>query len=208
MAIERDSHVRNYHLYQIYVDKIKQPRPHYITWPVRCLSWFGVFMRSVRSIQRHQTGTDLFFWYWIFYLVGRNSLIWSNEYTSGSVFKKQWHLSTWFVAGCYDRKPKNISDDMMDALCVQIKISHKIFEPYRPNMNGAIEAGNKNIKKTSQKKTHKDRHEKLPFALHVYWNSICTSTRAFLPSIWYGKGLTCWFEISSLQFWWKSNSRK
>ena len=45
-------------------------------------------------------------------------------------------------------------------------------------MNGAIEATNKNIKKILQKMvvTYKDWHEMLPFALHGYRTSVCTST--------------------------------
>ncbi|XP_020207122.1 uncharacterized protein LOC109792149 [Cajanus cajan] len=48
--------------------------------------------------------------------------------------------------------------------------------PYRPKMNGVVEAANKNIKKIVQKMvvTCKDWHEMLPFALHGYRTSVRT----------------------------------
>ena len=47
-------------------------------------------------------------------------------------------------------------------------------------MNRAVEAANKNIKKIVQKiiMSYKDWHEMLPFALHGYRTSVCTSTGA------------------------------
>ncbi|XP_070032983.1 uncharacterized protein [Nicotiana tomentosiformis] len=48
----------------------------------------------------------------------------------------------------------------------------------RPQMNGAVEATNKNIKKILRKMVdnHKQCHEKLPFALLVYRTTVRTST--------------------------------
>uniref|UniRef100_A0A2N9GD11 RNase H type-1 domain-containing protein n=1 Tax=Fagus sylvatica TaxID=28930 RepID=A0A2N9GD11_FAGSY len=47
--------------------------------------------------------------------------------------------------------------------------------PYRPKMNGAVEAANKNVKKTE---TYKDWHEHLPYALCAYQTSVRTSVGA------------------------------
>ncbi|KAI5437044.1 hypothetical protein KIW84_023239 [Lathyrus oleraceus] len=57
---------------------------------------------------------------------------------------------------------------MMKELCSEFKIAHHNSSPYRPKMNGAVEAANQNIKKIIQKMvvTYKDWHEMLPFALH------------------------------------------
>lgn len=46
----------------------------------------------------------------------------------------------------------------MKGLCETFKIEQKNSSPYRPKMNGAIKAANKNIKKILQKmvKTYKD----------------------------------------------------
>lgn len=75
----------------------------------------------------------------------------------------------------------------MDALCAQLKIHHQNSTPYRPKMNGVVEATNKNVKKILQKmiETYRDWHEKLPFALLSYRTSIRPSTGATPFSIVY-----------------------
>ena len=57
---------------------------------------------------------------------------------------------------------------LMKELCEDFKIRRYNLTPYRPKMNGAIEAHNKNIKKIIQKMTvaNKDWHEMLSFVLH------------------------------------------
>jgi len=52
----------------------------------------------------------------------------------------------------------NLNNKMMKKMCEDFKIQHHYFMPYRPKMNGAVEAANKNIKKIAQKMTvsHKD----------------------------------------------------
>ena len=64
-------------------------------------------------------------------------------------------------------------------------------------MNGAIEAVNKNIKKIVQKMnvSYKDWHEMFPFALHGYWTSVRTSTRATPFSLVYGIEAVLRFEV-------------
>ena len=59
-------------------------------------------------------------------------------------------------------------------MCEDFKIQHHNSTPYRPMMNGAVEAANKNIKKIVQKMTvsYKDWHDMLPFALHGYRTSV------------------------------------
>ncbi|GKV43085.1 hypothetical protein SLEP1_g50423 [Rubroshorea leprosula] len=82
----------------------------------------------------------------------------------------------------------NLNNDMMTTLCKQFKIKHYNSSPYRPKMNGAVEAANKNIKKILAKMavTYKDWHEMLPNALHAYRTSVRTSTRATPYSLVYG----------------------
>ena len=77
---------------------------------------------------------------------------------------------------------------MVTEVCTRFKIKHHNYVPYRPKMNGAVEAANKNVKKIIAKatKTYKDWHEKLPFALHAYWMGVRTSTRATPYSLVYG----------------------
>ena len=86
---------------------------------------------------------------------------------------------------------------MMREMCEDFKIQHHNSTPYRPKMNGTIEAANKNIKKIIQKMTvsYKDWHEMLPFALHGYqaWYALqlgqhrflwCTKWKSFYHSRW------------------------
>jgi len=64
----------------------------------------------------------------------------------------------------------NLNNKMMKEICEDFKTQHHNSMLYRPKMNGAIEAANKNIKKIVQKMTmsYKDWHEMLPLALHDY----------------------------------------
>ena len=64
----------------------------------------------------------------------------------------------------------NLNNKIIYELCEEFKIVHHNSAPYRPKMNEAVEAANKNIKKIIQKMvvTYKDWHEMLPFALHGY----------------------------------------
>ena len=91
----------------------------------------------------------------------------------------------------------------MDQICEQFKIKHHNFAPYRPKMNRAVEAANKNVKKIVAKMTdtYKDWHEKLPFAIHAYRTAVRTSTRATPFLLVYGMEavLPIEVEISSLR---------
>uniref|UniRef100_A0A2N9ISZ3 Uncharacterized protein n=1 Tax=Fagus sylvatica TaxID=28930 RepID=A0A2N9ISZ3_FAGSY len=84
----------------------------------------------------------------------------------------------------------NLNNRMMDQLCQQFKIQHHNSAPYRPKMNGAVEAANKNVKKILSKmtETYKDWHEHLPYALCAYRTSVRTScwSHPLLSGIWDG----------------------
>ena len=71
----------------------------------------------------------------------------------------------------------------MEQIYEQFKIKHHNSAPYRPKVNGAVEAVNKNVKKIVEKMTdtYKDWHEKLPFALHAYHTSLVYGMEAILP---------------------------
>ncbi|KAK8596715.1 hypothetical protein V6N12_065195 [Hibiscus sabdariffa] len=77
---------------------------------------------------------------------------------------------------------------MMERICEQFKIKHHRSVTYRPKMNGAVEAANKNIKRIVAKMTttYRDWHEKLPFALLAYRTSVRTSTGSTPYSLVYG----------------------
>ncbi|KAA3479531.1 RNA-directed DNA polymerase (Reverse transcriptase), Ribonuclease H [Gossypium australe] len=82
----------------------------------------------------------------------------------------------------------NLNNSTIADVCRQFKIKHHNSSPYRPKMNGAVEAANKNIKKIVGKmtETYRDWHEKLPFALYAYRTSVRTSTGATPFSLVYG----------------------
>nr|XP_009770314.1 PREDICTED: uncharacterized protein LOC104221036 [Nicotiana sylvestris] len=82
----------------------------------------------------------------------------------------------------------NLNNDLMKAMCETFKIKHKNSTTYLPQMNGAIEATNKSIKKILRKMVHnyKQWHAKLPFALIGYCTTICTSTGATPYLLVYG----------------------
>ena len=88
----------------------------------------------------------------------------------------------------------------MEQICEQFKIKHHNFAPYRPKMNGAVEAANKNVKKivTKMTNTYKDWHEKIPFALHTYRTAVRTSIRATPFSLVYGMEAVLPIEVEIL----------
>ncbi|XP_070035451.1 uncharacterized protein [Nicotiana tomentosiformis] len=82
----------------------------------------------------------------------------------------------------------NLNNDLMKAMCETFKIKYKNSTAYRPQMKGAIEAANKNIKKILRKMVYnyKQWHEKLPFSLLGYHTTVCTSTGATPYLLVYG----------------------
>ena len=81
----------------------------------------------------------------------------------------------------------SLNNDMIIEVCTRFKIKHHNSVPYRPKMNGAMEAANKNVKKIIAKatETYKDWHKKLPFALHAYRTGVWTSSEATPYSLVY-----------------------
>ncbi|KAG8497464.1 hypothetical protein CXB51_008660 [Gossypium anomalum] len=82
----------------------------------------------------------------------------------------------------------NLNNKTIAEVCDRFKIKHHNSSPYRPKMNGAVEAANKNIKKIMGKmtETYRDWYEKLPFALLAYRTSVRTSTGVTPFSLVYG----------------------
>ena len=74
----------------------------------------------------------------------------------------------------------NLKNKMIEEVRVQFKIKHHNSTPFRPKMNGVVEAANKNIKRIIEEMMHtyKDWHEKLSFALHAYRTTVRTFMRA------------------------------
>ncbi|XP_070056878.1 uncharacterized protein [Nicotiana tomentosiformis] len=76
----------------------------------------------------------------------------------------------------------------MRKLCEKLKIIHRNSTTYRPQMNGAIEAANKNIKRILRKivDNHRQWHEKPSFSLLGYRTTMWTSTGAMPYMLVYG----------------------
>jgi len=91
----------------------------------------------------------------------------------------------------------NLNNKMKKEMCEDFKIQHHNSTPYRPKMNGAVEIANKNIKKIVQKMTvsYMDWHNMLPFALHGYQTSVCTSTGETPFSLVYWMEVVLPFEV-------------
>lgn len=91
----------------------------------------------------------------------------------------------------------NLNNKVMDELYNSFKIEHHNSSLYKPKMNGAVEAANKNIKNIIQKmvKTYKDEHEMLPFALHDYRTLVRTSIGATPFSLVYSTEVVLLLEV-------------
>uniref|UniRef100_A0A2N9HNW0 Uncharacterized protein n=1 Tax=Fagus sylvatica TaxID=28930 RepID=A0A2N9HNW0_FAGSY len=89
---------------------------------------------------------------------------------------------------------KNVTQVAVTRYASSSRFQHHNSAPYRPKMNGAVEAANKNVKKILSKmtETYKDWHEHLPYALCAYRTSVRTSVGATPYSlvIWDGSSTT------------------
>ncbi|XP_015169223.1 uncharacterized protein K02A2.6-like [Solanum tuberosum] len=82
----------------------------------------------------------------------------------------------------------NLNSHLMREICEKFKITHGNSTAYRPQMNGAVEAANKNIKKILRKMIDNRRgwHEMLPYALLGYRTTVRTSVGATPYLLVYG----------------------
>ena len=174
MTLESDciNYIRKCHKYQIYVDKIHVlPSPlHVMVSPWLFLMWG---MDVIRPITPKASNGHRFIFVVIDYFTK-----WVEAASYANVMKS---LVDRFIKKeiiCQYGLPKriisdnrlNLNNEMVTEVCTRFKIKHHNSVPYRPKMNGAVEATNKNVKKIIAKaiETYKDWHEKLPFALHAY----------------------------------------
>ena len=106
-------------------------------------------------------------------------------------------MSVWCAEQNYHCNSSNLNNKMMTELCEEFKIVHHNSSPYRPKMNGVVEAINENIKKIIQNMvvTFKDWHEMLPFSLHGYRTIVLTLTGATLLSLVYGMEAVLLIEV-------------
>ncbi|XP_070020161.1 uncharacterized protein [Nicotiana sylvestris] len=85
----------------------------------------------------------------------------------------------------------------------KFKITYQNSTPYFPKANGAVEAANKNIKKILRKMLQGSMqwHEKLPFALLGYGNTVRTSVGATPYLLVYGTEAVILAEVEIPSLW-------
>ncbi|XP_060190554.1 uncharacterized protein LOC132619773 [Lycium barbarum] len=74
----------------------------------------------------------------------------------------------------------NLNSHLMKDIYEQFKITHRNSAAYRPQMNGAVEVANKNLKRILRKMidNYKNLHKQLSYALSGYRTTTRTSTGA------------------------------
>ncbi|XP_015060536.1 uncharacterized protein K02A2.6-like [Solanum pennellii] len=82
----------------------------------------------------------------------------------------------------------NLNGHLMREICEQFNITHQNSTVYRPQMNGAVEAANKNIKKIMREMidNHRGWHEMLSYALLGYRTTVKMSIGATPYLLVYG----------------------
>ncbi|XP_055800369.1 uncharacterized protein LOC129869778 [Solanum dulcamara] len=118
-----------------------------------------------------------------------------------NVMGSPWPFTAWGIdlIGPIDTNTSNghCFINLMKEICEQFKIAHQNSTSYRPQINGAVEAANKNIKKILRKivDSHKQWHKKLPYALLDYHTTIRTSTAATPYMLVYGSEAVIFAEV-------------
>ncbi|PKI52717.1 hypothetical protein CRG98_026898 [Punica granatum] len=130
MEADCAKHVRHCHLCQVYADQIKAPpnelHPMAAPWPFSMwgIDWIEAITLASVTIKA----------------VAR--------------FLKCNIIARYGVpATIITDNAKNLNNKIIDELCEQFKVQHRNSTPYRPQMNCAVEAANKNIKKIIEKMT-------------------------------------------------------
>jgi len=192
MAMEHDcyQYARKCHKCQIYADKIHVP-PHALNvmsspWP---FSMWGIDM--IGRIEPKASNGHRFILVAIDYFTKWVEAASYTNVTKQVVAKfiKNNIICRYGVPSkIITDNGTNLNNNVVQALCEEFKIEHHNSSPYRPQMNGAVEAANKNIKRIVQKMvtTYKDWHEMLPYALHGYRTTVRSSTGATPFSLVYG----------------------
>ena len=184
MTLENDcvNYVRKCHKCQIYTDKIHvSPTSLHIMvspWPFLMWGMYVIEPITPKALNDH---------HFIFVVINYFTK-WVEATSYASVTKSlvarfikleiicRYGLSKIIISD----NDLNLNNDIVTEICTQFKIKYHNSVPYRPKMNGTIEAANKNVKKIIAKatETYRDWHEKLPFALHAYRTKVQTLTGA------------------------------
>lgn len=92
--------------------------------------------------------TDSFWLYLLLNQVGRSCFLHQcDEASDHIIHQKGNHLSYGVLNNIIIDNKLNLNNKVMDELHDSFKIKYHNSSPYKPKMNGAVEATNKNIKK-------------------------------------------------------------
>ncbi|XP_030453603.2 uncharacterized protein LOC115675132 [Syzygium oleosum] len=207
LAMESDyiQHVRCYHRCQIYGDRINAPsnKLHQMSqaWP---FSMWGIDI--IGPINPKASNGHRFILVAIDYFM---KWIEANSYANVTAKNVAKFIRRDIIArygvpkAIITDNGSNLNNKIVDGLLDTFRVRHMNSSPYRLQMNGAVEAANKNIKKILSKiaENYHDWHERLPYALMAYRTSIRTSTGATPFSLVYGmeEVLPVEVEIPSLR---------
>ncbi|XP_075076670.1 uncharacterized protein LOC142163297 [Nicotiana tabacum] len=116
--------------------------------------------------------------------IGQHYLVYANMMrvppNTLNATSSPWPFSAWGmdVIKPIESTTSNGHSDLIKAKCETFKIKQWNSIAYKPQMNGVVEAANKNIKKILRKMVdnYKQWQEKLPFALLEYHITVRTST--------------------------------
>ncbi|PKI59204.1 hypothetical protein CRG98_020405 [Punica granatum] len=144
MEADCAKHVRYCHLCQVYADQIKAPpnelRPMAASWP---FSMWGI--NVIGSINPKASNGHMFILAITLASVTANTV---------ARFLKRDIIARYGVPETIiTDNAKNLNNRIIDELCERFKIHHRNSTLYRPQMNGAVEAANKNIKRIIEKMT-------------------------------------------------------
>ena len=194
-----DSYVRKCHKCQIYADKLHVPP---MTLNVMVSPWpFSMWgMDVIGPITPKASNGHRFIFVVIDYFTKWVEAVSYASVTKSVVvrfIKKEITCRYGLPERIISDNGLNLNNDMVTEVCIQFKIKHHNSMPYRPKMNSAVEAANKNVKKIIAKatETYKDWHEKLPFALHAYRIGVRTSIGATPYSLVYGMEVVLPIEV-------------
>ncbi|KAG8497186.1 hypothetical protein CXB51_008441 [Gossypium anomalum] len=183
-TIEGDciSYAKKCHKCQIYGDKIHVPHSplHVMTSPWPFSMWS---IDVIRPISLKASNGHRFIFVVIEYFmkwVEAASYASVTKSTVSRLLKKEIICQYGMLERIISDNALNLNNSTIAEVCSLFKIKHHNSSPYRPKMNRAVKAANKNIKKIVGKmtETYRDWHEKLPFALFAYRTSVRTSTGA------------------------------
>lgn len=139
-------YVEKCHLCKIYVDKInKLPAPITEPWPFSMwgIEAIGIIHPKASNGHRLILVTIGYFTKWV-----EAVLFTKLTKPQGPRFIKQNIICRYGVPqSIITGNGQNLNNDMIDALYAQFEVHHHSLTPYRPKIDGTVEATNKNIRK-------------------------------------------------------------